>query len=89
MKKLQAELDKVAEERREDDVHFLYEEVKNVEYLQACIDEALRIHSTSSLGLPRDVPAGGAEVCGRWFPEGTTLSVPVSLAATHVKSPMT
>jgi benzoate 4-monooxygenase len=89
MKKLQAELDKVAEERREDDVHFLYEEVKNVEYLQACIDEALRIHSTSALGLPRVVPAGGAEVCGRWFPEGTTLSVPVSLAATHVKSPMT
>jgi benzoate 4-monooxygenase len=76
MKKLQAELDKVAEERREDAVHFLYDEVKGVEYLQACIDEALRIHSTSAMGLPRIVPAGGSEVCGRWFPEGTTVSVP-------------
>jgi hypothetical protein len=41
----------------------------------------LRIHSTSAMGLPRIVPAGGAEICGRWFPEGTTVSVPVSSAS--------
>ncbi len=82
MTKLQAELEKVAEVRREDAVYFTYEEVKNLEYLQACIDEALRIHSTSSLGLPRLVPAGGLEVCGQWFPEGTTLSVPVRPTST-------
>ena len=41
------------------------------------IQETLRIHSTSSTGLPRLVPAGpGVEVCGRHFPQGTVLSVP-------------
>lgn len=28
------------------------------------------------MGLPRLVPEGGLEVCGRWYPEGTVLSVP-------------
>lgn len=37
----------------------------------------MRIHSTSSLGLPRVVPPGpGVEIEGRNFPQGTVLSVP-------------
>jgi len=40
------------------------------------IKETLRIHSTSSMGLPREVPAPGAEVHGRHFPAGSVLSVP-------------
>jgi len=53
-----------------------FDQVKHLPYLNACINEALRLHSTSSLGLPRLVPEGGLEVCGRWYPEGTVLSVP-------------
>ena len=53
-----------------------YDQVKHLPYLNACINEALRLHSTSSMGLPRLVPEGGLEVCGRWYPEGTVLSVP-------------
>lgn len=45
-------------------------------YLEAVINEGLRIHSTSGLGLPREAPPGGLTVCGRIFPEGTILSVP-------------
>ncbi|KAF5383993.1 hypothetical protein D9757_006970 [Collybiopsis confluens] len=45
-------------------------------YLDACINEGLRIHSTSALGLPRLVPQGGMTVEGVHFPEGTVLSVP-------------
>lgn len=52
------------------------EQVKHLPYLEAVINETLRIHSTSAIGLPRVVPAGGLEVCGKWFPEGTVLSVP-------------
>jgi len=40
------------------------------------IKETLRIHSTSSMGLPREVPANGAQVHGRFFPTGSVLSVP-------------
>ena len=37
----------------------------------------MRIHSTSSLGLPRVVPPGpGVELCGHHFPQATVLSVP-------------
>lgn len=80
MKKLQEELDKAAEEKAGGDevLHFDYEDVKSLPYLQACIDEALRLHSTSAIGLPREVPAGGATILGEFFPGGTTVSVPVS-----------
>lgn len=51
-------------------------QVKNLPYLDACINEGLRLHSTSSVGLPREVPKGGMMVCGQFFAEGTVLSVP-------------
>lgn len=35
------------------------------------------MHPAVGFGLPRVVPAGGAVVCGRYFPPGTTLSVPI------------
>jgi benzoate 4-monooxygenase len=45
--------------------------------LDAVIKETMRIHSTSSLGLPRTVPPGpGITLCGHHFPQGTVLSVP-------------
>ncbi|KAI9825258.1 MAG: hypothetical protein M1832_001292 [Thelocarpon impressellum] len=54
-----------------------YDTVKGLPYLKAVINETLRIHSTSSLGLPRLVPAGpGVVIRGHHFPAGTTLSVP-------------
>jgi len=41
------------------------------------ISETMRIHSTSSLGLPRIVPPGpGIDLLGHHFPGGTVLSVP-------------
>jgi benzoate 4-monooxygenase len=53
-----------------------YNQVRDLKYMQNVINETLRIHSTSSLGLPRLVPEGGAVVLGRHFPGGTVLSVP-------------
>ncbi|KXT07362.1 hypothetical protein AC578_539 [Pseudocercospora eumusae] len=73
VKKLQAELDAALPS---DDVP-TYEQVKNLQYLDHVISETLRIHSTSSQGLPRVVPPGdGVEVAGRHFPQGVVLSVP-------------
>ncbi|KAF2172362.1 hypothetical protein M409DRAFT_63075 [Zasmidium cellare ATCC 36951] len=73
VKKLQAELDQALPS---DDVPS-FEQVKDLPYLDMVIQETLRIHSTSSQGLPRVVPPGsGVDVCGRHFPQGVVLSVP-------------
>jgi benzoate 4-monooxygenase len=54
-----------------------FEMVKDLPYLHNVIQESLRIHSTSSLGLPRVVPPGpGITLLNHYFPPGTVLSVP-------------
>ncbi|KAG7445087.1 cytochrome P450 monooxygenase pc-bph [Guyanagaster necrorhizus] len=52
------------------------EQVKNLPYLQAVINEGLRLYSTIAMGLPRVVPEGGLTMLGNHFPEGTIISVP-------------
>ncbi|KAF9020226.1 benzoate para-hydroxylase [Hymenopellis radicata] len=59
-----------------DSAEMSYEHVKDIPYLDATIDEGLRIFATTAIGLHRSVPAGGAHCCGRFFPEGTEMSVP-------------
>lgn len=53
-----------------------FEQVKRLTYLEAVINESLRIHSTSSMGLPRLVPEGGLNIQGKHFTANTVLSVP-------------
>lgn len=73
IRKLQQELDAALPG---DDVP-TYAAVKDLPYVDAVIKETMRIHSTSSLGLPRLIPPGpGLTVNGHHFPQGTVLSVP-------------
>lgn len=56
-----------------------FEAIRNLPYLEAVINETLRHHSTSGIGLPRQIPLDakkGLEIRGRYFPPGTVLSVP-------------
>ncbi|CAE7213467.1 unnamed protein product [Rhizoctonia solani] len=54
-----------------------YEQIKDLPYLNACIKEALRIHSTVGTGLPRVVPPGKTlKVAGHTFKAGSVISVP-------------
>lgn len=44
--------------------------LSQLEYLNACIEEGLRIYPPVGGVLPRDTPARGANVAGRWIPGG-------------------
>lgn len=72
--KLQKELDDAL--GAEDLTASTFEQVKRLTYLEAVINEALRIHSTSAIGLPRLVPEGGLTIQGKHFAADTVLSVP-------------
>ncbi|KAL2152229.1 hypothetical protein VTH82DRAFT_5413 [Thermothelomyces myriococcoides] len=75
MQKLQAELD--AAIPADMDVP-TFDMVRDLPYLSAVVNETLRFHSTSGIGLPRQVPLDGPGVHfgGHYFPPGTVLSVP-------------
>ena len=75
MAKLQAELDGSLPESVEVPT---YDMVKDLTYLEWVINETLRHHCTSGIGLPRLVPpeSPGVTICGHFFPPGTVLSVP-------------
>jgi cytochrome P450 len=53
---------------------FTYEDLRHVPYLDHVIDETLRRFSTAPAGLPREVPEGGAELCGFHIPAGYTVT---------------
>ncbi|KAE9408932.1 cytochrome P450 [Gymnopus androsaceus JB14] len=45
-------------------------------YLNACINEGLRLYPAIGQGLPRVIPPGGLVACGVYFRAGTVVSVP-------------
>ncbi|KPM45169.1 Benzoate 4-monooxygenase [Neonectria ditissima] len=55
-----------------------YDQVKQLPYLGHAINETLRYHSPSGIGLPREIPPNsrGITLHGRYFGPGTVLSVP-------------
>ncbi|KAH7310670.1 cytochrome p450 benzoate 4-monooxygenase [Stachybotrys elegans] len=72
--KLQAELDAAIPANGPIPKH---SQVKNLRFLRNCINEGMRLHSTSAIGLPRIVTAeAGVSYNGQHFPKGTVLSVP-------------
>jgi benzoate 4-monooxygenase len=75
MEKLQKELDAAIPEGV--DVPS-YSMVRDLPYLNCILNEALRHHSTSGIGLPRQIPedSPGLEIHGYFFPPGSVLSVP-------------
>ncbi|KAL1962133.1 hypothetical protein VTN77DRAFT_537 [Rasamsonia byssochlamydoides] len=52
-----------------------WKEVRDLPYLDACINEAIRLHPPFCLPFERVVPKGGITICGQYFPEGTVVGM--------------
>jgi len=59
-----------------------YENLSKLTYLNACLEEGLRIHPPVPTGLLRTVPKGGDTIDGAFVPAGTSVAVS-SWAAAH------
>ncbi|KAK4189458.1 hypothetical protein QBC35DRAFT_545856 [Podospora australis] len=71
-------LDKVTAEVRRvfsEESDITLDRLKRLEYLNAVLNEGLRLCTPVPWILPRRVPAGGASVSGVWLPGGTRVSV--------------
>lgn len=51
-----------------------YADIRELLYLDHVINEVLRCYGAVPGGLPRDVPAGGANLVGHYVPAGTVVS---------------
>ncbi|KAJ3577489.1 hypothetical protein NPX13_g3076 [Xylaria arbuscula] len=51
------------------------EEARRLPYLQAVINEGLRMVPPAITGFPKKVPPGGDTLCGKFVPEGTDIFV--------------
>lgn len=47
--------------------------VGNLEFMLACLNEALRAYPPAPVGFPREVPKGGVIINGQFIPEGVSL----------------
>ena len=65
--------------------------LRDLPYLNAVLNEGLRLCPPIPAGLPRLVPEGGDTVCGQWMPGGTAVSVhawTLSLSSTYFHNPL-
>ena len=52
-----------------------YRDVADLPFLDACVNEAVRLHPPFCLQLERSVPEGGLVVCGEYLPPGTQVGM--------------
>ncbi|KAI1264692.1 cytochrome P450 [Xylariaceae sp. FL1019] len=57
--------------RSEEEITLRY--LAKLEYLQACLEESLRLYPAVAITPPRICP--GAEIDGKWVPQGTIISI--------------
>ncbi|KAF4436462.1 cytochrome P450 [Fusarium austroafricanum] len=57
------------------------QELASMKYLNACIEEGLRMYPPVATGMPRVVPSQGATICDEFIPGGVVVSGPIHAAA--------
>ena len=73
-KSIMEQLCKEVREAFSDESQITIQAVSRLQYMTACIQEALRLFPPIPEGLPRVVPAEGEDICGRWVPGGVLLA---------------
>ncbi|KAF4981201.1 hypothetical protein FDECE_17731 [Fusarium decemcellulare] len=59
--------------KSEEEINF--QSVNSLEYLSACLNEALRLYPPVPNGLPRVVPQGGTTIAGHHVPENSIVAI--------------
>jgi cytochrome P450 len=57
--------------KQEEDINVA--STSNLSYLNAVIDEGMRLCPPVAIAIPRIVPKGGDTVCGQWVPEDVCI----------------
>jgi cytochrome P450 len=73
-RQLRAELEDCAERHAHDGGHFSPAVLDSLPFLDAVLQETLRLHAGNPARLPRVVPQGGITLEGHFIPNGTTVS---------------
>lgn len=60
--------------------------VQDLTYLNAVLEESLRVYPPSAFNQARVVPRGGAIICNEYIPEGTAVAVGTLAAFTYPKN---
>jgi cytochrome P450 len=63
-----------------------FESLTSLEYLNACIQEGLRMYPPVPVGIPRVSPKGGTVVCGKWVPPKVSATIWILSALRDVPS---
>lgn len=50
-----------------------FQSVSGLQYMLACLDEALRVYPPAPVGLPREVPKGGWTIAGHYVAEDVSF----------------
>jgi cytochrome P450 len=74
-KKLQEEIDAATARGELSEPTVRYAEAVKLPYLNACCKEGMRHHPSVGFTLPRETPAGGKEISGRFFPGGSKVGI--------------
>lgn len=74
LSKLRDELQRATAGNEPSDV-LSYEQVRDLPYLRACLDEAMRLRPSLSPGMQRETPPEGLAVGAEWIPGNTQVSV--------------
>ncbi|KAK4225933.1 cytochrome P450 [Podospora fimiseda] len=70
-----ARLTKEIRSKYKSETEITMESLASLRYLNACIQESLRVFPAVPVGVPRVVPSSGKAIMGKYVPSGTRVSV--------------